>query len=216
MVEIAASILSLNLFSLQDMIKKIQDSIDYLHLDVMDGHLVPRITFGQQFIETIRNITDLPLDVHLMITNPEKQVESFIKAGGDRITVHIESLKDFPLIRKVTESYEKQLGLSISPNTPFANLLPYIKEIDSILVMTVHPGFSGQKFLPNTIKKIKEANMLKMKHELDFKIMVDGGINLNTATDVMTAGADILVVGSGLFSANDPLQTIKTIKAMKD
>jgi ribulose-phosphate 3-epimerase len=198
------------------MIDRIKHSIDNLHLDIMDGHFVPRITFGQHFVEDLRSITKLQLDIHLMISNPEKQLESFMRAGGDRIIVHFESVKDFDHIKNLAESHEKQLGLSISPNTPFTNILPYVKDIDSVLIMTVHPGFSGQELIPNTLDKIKEAEVFRTENSLDFHIMVDGGINLNTARDVIKAGAEILVIGTGLFSTNDPLKEIERFRSLSE
>jgi ribulose-phosphate 3-epimerase len=213
MVKIAASILSLIPFSI-DKIDLVKDSIDYLHLDIMDGHFVPRISFGQQFVEKIRDITDLPLDVHLMITNPEIQMESFIKAGGKRITLHVETIRDFKTLRAITDRHKTGLGLSISPDTPIDELMPFINEIDSILIMSVHPGFSGQRFLPSTTEKIKEVNTIKTERSLNCQIMVDGGINLTTAENVIKAGADVLVIGSGIFYSLDPLKEVEKIKLL--
>ena len=214
MIEIAASILSLDIFSFKDEIERIKPFIDRFHLDIMDGHFVPPISFGQQFIKNLRPISDVPFDVHLMITNPEAQVESFLEAGGDIIIVHIETVSEFSKIKTFINSYGKKIGLSISPNTSINKITPYLEEIDVLLIMTVYPGYSGQKFIEESINIINKVRKLKQEKSLIFKIMVDGGINYTTARGVIEAGAEILVIGTGLFSSADPVKELEKIRSI--
>ena len=180
----------------------------------MDGHFVPNLTIGPVVVKSIRPKTDLFLDVHLMVTNPEDLVEPFVKAGADNITFHIEAIENpIELIDKI-KTHNKQVGVSIKPNTPLDVLEPYLKYIDLILIMSVEPGFGGQGYLPESTSRIKELdNILKVmglrKHIL---IEVDGGIKLSNAKMASDAGADILVAGSAIFGADDPHSTIEQFK----
>jgi len=180
----------------------------------MDGHFVPNLTIGPVVVKSIRPKTDLFLDVHLMVTNPEKLVEPFVKAGSDSITFHIETIdKPIELIDKI-RTYNKQVGISIKPNTPIDTLEPYLKFIDLILIMSVEPGFGGQEYIPESTSRIIDLdNKLKeMGLRKQILIEVDGGIKLSNAKMVSDAGADILVAGSAIFGTDDPHSTIEQFK----
>jgi len=172
---------------------------DWLHLDIMDGHFVPNISFGPGVVRAIRPLTRLTFDLHLMCTKPEILLESFARAGADLITVHVE-LGDRvgPLLWKI-RSLGKKVGLAVNPPTAIANVLPFLDQIDLLLVMTVNPGFGGQPFIHEMLPKIQQAAAWRRERGLDYRIEVDGGINLATAADCARAGADTFVSGTGLF-----------------
>lgn len=215
MIKIAPSILSADFSDLKSAIAICQSAeADYLHIDVMDGHFVPNLTIGPVVVKSIRPKTDLFLDVHLMVTNPEDLVEPFVNAGADNITFHIEAIENpIELIDKI-KAYNKQVGVSIKPKTPIDVLEPYLKYIDLILIMSVEPGFGGQEYIPKSTSRIKELdNKLKvMGLRKQIQIEVDGGIKLSNAKMVSDAGADIIVAGSAIFGADDPHSTIEQFK----
>lgn len=204
MVKIAPSILSADFMRLGEEIKAAETAgADMLHLDIMDGHFVPNITIGPAFVEAIRKISNLPLDVHLMIEEPDKFLRDFVKAGADYITVHIEaSVHLHRTVQWIKESGVKA-GVSLNPATPLWSLDHILSDIDMVLLMSVNPGFGGQEFIPSVLDKIKTLRNLINERGLNVLIEVDGGIKPNNAKEVASAGADILVMGSAFFNSED-------------
>lgn len=218
-VEIAPSILSADFSHLEEEIKYLkEEGASYLHFDVMDGHFVPNISFGAYVLKCIKDKTNLIMDVHLMITDPAKYYIDFVNAGADLITFHYEAIKEdeiIPLINKIHEN-NVRVGISIKPNTDVNVLLPFLKDIDLVLVMSVEPGFGGQKFLDSALIKVRILNELKIKYNYNYKIEVDGGINDLTYKKVIELGADILVSGSYIFKSKNRKETIKLLKGEAD
>jgi len=216
MIQIASSILSSDFLDLERDIKILdQSSIDYIHVDVMDGSFVPQITFGSNIVHAISQCTQKPIDVHLMINNPESKIMQFVESGANILTVHYESVIHLDRTLRMIKSQNVMAGISIVPST-HESCLEYILEIvDIILIMTVNPGFSGQKFLSSQLKKIETVRKMIDTVNPNIKLQVDGGINDKTARSVISAGADILVLGSYIFDkmkdSNNDSTTIKTI-----
>jgi ribulose-phosphate 3-epimerase len=217
-IQIAPSILSADFFNLKSAIEICMNgAADRIHIDIMDGHFVPNLTIGPVVVKWLRPHTNLPLDVHLMVTNPLDLVEPFAAAGADYLTFHIEaSNQPLKIIEKIN-SYEVKAGLSLKPATPIEALSDFLEFIDLVLIMTVEPGFGGQDFLPGSTQKINELNdiLLRKKLRKQIAIEVDGGINTSTAPEVVEAGADILVAGSAIFKAPDPIQAIRDLRSVR-
>jgi ribulose-phosphate 3-epimerase len=200
MAKIAPSILSANFLKLEEEIRATEVSgADMLHIDIMDGHFVPNITIGPFIVESIRNITSLPLDVHLMIEKPDNYVRDFIKAGADFLTVHYEASVHLHRTIQLIKEHDVKAGVSLNPSTPLWSLEYILPDIDMALLMSVNPGFGGQKFIPQVADKIKTLKHILHEKGLSTLIEVDGGIKLENALDVIDAGADILVMGSAFF-----------------
>ncbi len=196
---ISPSLLSADLANLSSEIKAVEKAgADWLHIDVMDGHFVPNLTMGPAIVASIKKVTSLPLDIHLMIENPQNYISSFAQAGADILTVHIETLTDTKAVLDQIHHLEVKAGLSLRPLTPVEHIIPFLKDIDLALVMTVNPGFSGQKFIPESIEKIK---MIR-KTIPELLISVDGGINAHTKKECIDAGANVLVAGNYIFKNN--------------
>lgn len=198
---LAPSLLSADFSDLSGAIKKIEnDGGSIVHIDVMDGQFVPQITYGQPVIKSIRKLTDLPFDVHLMVEKPELMVDSFAEAGADWITFHYESTVHIDRLANHIHDLGKKCGISIVPSTPVSFLSQILHLVDLVLVMSVNPGFGGQSFIPYTLDKISELKKFREENGLDFKISVDGGVNEKNFAEIAGAGADILVSGSSFFS----------------
>lgn len=183
-----------------------------LHIDVMDGHFVPNITIGPLVVEAIRKITTLPLDVHLMIDTPEKYIDDFAKAGANHITVHQEAcLANLASVLKQIKSHGCSAGVSIKPGTSDDVLLPYLNEMDMILIMSVEPGFGGQKFMPEVLDKIIRLRKIFKKN-----IEIDGGIDMKTAVQAIAAGANVLVAGTAIFKNENPSKAVQLLKQVRN
>ena len=214
---IAPSILNSDFLKLGDSIKMINESsADWIHLDVMDGSFVPNISFGIPIVQAARKISRKPLDVHLMIVNPEKYIVPFRKAGADVINVHYEACKDKDLIAilKQIKKEGAKPALAINPDTPISEILQYCKYVDMILVMSVFPGFGGQKFIEETYERVRELKAYLIENSLNTLIQVDGGVSPDNAAALKECGVDVMVVGSVIFKAEDPLKTISELKSL--
>ena len=198
---LAPSLLSADFANLGAAIKQIEDNKGTaVHIDVMDGQFVPEITYGHPVIRSVRKLTDLPFDVHLMIENPESQVESFIDAGADWVTFHVEATAHAHRIIQMIHG--KKAGVAICPGTPISTLSEIVKSADIILVMTVNPGWGGQKIIPSCVDKVKALKKLREENGYSYLISVDGGVNQETVKSVLDAGTDIVVSGSAFFNGS--------------
>ncbi len=210
---IAPSILAADFAKLGEEVKLIEDAgAEMLHIDIMDGHFVPNISIGPGVVKSLRPVSKLEFDVHLMIENPERYIEEFASAGADIITVHIEATKHIYRIIQQIKSLGIKVGVSLNPGTPLDLLIYILQELDMVLLMTVNPGFGGQKFMPEVLPKIVALSGILKEINPDCKIQVDGGINADTARLVSRAGADILVAGAAIFAAPDPEKAMKDIR----
>ena len=213
MIYIAPSLLAADFANLEKEIEKVrQAGAQYLHLDVMDGVFVPNISFGPPVIESIRKKSKLFFDVHLMIKNPQRYIENFVRAGADLITIHLESTsRPKDAILKIKE-YDMKVGIAISPDTPYEAVLPYIHLVDMVLVMTVEPGFGGQALIPETLEKVSVLRKYVSERGIDLDIEVDGGINEKNVGLLTSAGANVIVAGSAIFKSKKPKSVIQEMK----
>ncbi|MBU8768528.1 ribulose-phosphate 3-epimerase [Cytobacillus oceanisediminis] len=216
MVKIAPSILSADFSKLGEEIKDVErGGADYIHVDVMDGHFVPNITIGPLIVDAIRPVTKLPLDVHLMIENPDNYIEAFANAGADYITVHAEACKHLHRTIHFIKSFGVKAGVVLNPATPVNMIEHIIDDIDMVLLMTVNPGFGGQKFIPGVLPKVKAVKEMADAKGLNIEIEVDGGVNEETAQLCIEAGANVLVAGSAIYNQKDRAVAIAALKGSK-
>lgn len=216
MTILAPSMLSADFKELGKEIQLIEENgAEYLHFDVMDGIFVPSISFGMPVLKSIRSGTNLVCDVHLMITEPIRYVEDFAKAGADLITIHLEACEDVDATIFKIKACGCKVGLSIKPNTPVSALQPYLDKVDMILIMSVEPGFGGQKFIPSSLEKISETKAMIDAKGLSIDIQVDGGIYTHNVEEVLKAGANIIVAGSAVFNGDTKQNTIDMMDILK-
>jgi ribulose-phosphate 3-epimerase len=210
MVKIAPSILSSDFARLGDEIRAVEDAgADYIHVDVMDGHFVPNITIGPQVVQAVRKVTDLPLDVHLMIENPSEYVPEFARAGGDILTVHAEACVHLDRVVHQIKDLGKKAGVALNPHQPLSILEYVLPNLDLVLLMTVNPGFGGQSFIEGVLPKVSSLREIVRDRGLALEIEVDGGVTVDNARRIVDAGADVLVSGSSIFgSGNNYQETI--------
>lgn len=213
---LAPSILAADFTRLGEAIQLVNESeADWIHVDVMDGRFVPNISFGMMVTETVKGIAEKPLDVHLMIVEPERYIETFRKAGADTITVHYETCPHLHRTVQQIKDTGARAGVALNPHTPVHLLEDLIEDIDMVLIMSVNPGFGGQKFIYRTIPKIRQLKELISVRNASTLIEVDGGVGLQNAEKLLQAGTDVLVAGSSVFRAKDPRQAIQQLKAIE-
>ena len=188
---------------------------DLLHLDVMDGRFVPNITLGPPVVAALKRISPLPLDVHLMIVEPQRHLDAFLRAGADWLTVHVEACPHLHSILAAVRSAGRKAGVSLNPLTPIESLAPALPFVDLVLVMGVNPGFSGQQLIPETLAKVAWLRNRRTEEKLSYLIEFDGGVNLANAPAVLSAGCDVLVAGSAVYEAADPARAIRALKATR-
>lgn len=213
MIKIAPSILSADFSQLGDEIKKVEAAgADMIHIDVMDGHFVPNLTFGPPVIAALRKVTKLPFDVHLMVRNPQDLIDPFVKAGADIITLHAETSPHLHRLIQNVKELGVKAAVALNPSTPLSAIEEILDELDMILIMSVNPGFGGQKFISSALNKIERLRAILNQRNLAVDIQVDGGINEGTAAQVVAAGANILVAGSAIYGSADMARTIQILK----
>ncbi|WP_057893816.1 ribulose-phosphate 3-epimerase [Lacticaseibacillus brantae] len=215
-MKIAPSILSADFANLARDIQTVEaGGADLLHVDVMDGHFVPNLTFGPSMVAAIRPVTSLPLDVHMMVDDPEQWIPQFAQAGADTLLVHVEATPHIHRAMQLIHQNGVKAGVVVNPGTPLTMIEPILSLVDQVLIMTVNPGFGGQAFLPDMADKVAQLAAMRSEADLDFAIEVDGGITDQTLPIVFDAGADIFVAGSYIYNADDPAAQIDTLKAIE-
>ncbi|MGN0736231.1 MAG: ribulose-phosphate 3-epimerase [Anaerovoracaceae bacterium] len=215
MLKLAPSILSADFGHLAEDVKKIEEGgADYIHVDVMDGHFVPNISFGAPVMKCLNGKTGLPYDVHLMIENPDRYIDDFVTPQTEYITVHQEACVHLHRTIQNIKSKGVKAGVSINPATPVSILECILPDVDLVLIMSVNPGFGGQKFIPGALEKVRELAEIKRTKGLDFVIEIDGGITLDNIGEVMEAGVEMAVAGSAVFKAEDVAERVKAFKSL--
>ncbi|MFC1814225.1 ribulose-phosphate 3-epimerase [Thermodesulfobacteriota bacterium] len=211
---IAPSILSADFSKLGDQIKSVEDAgADWIHVDVMDGHFVPNITLGPMVVEAVRRVTSLPIDVHLMIENPERYIQDFVTAGATMISVQVETCVHLNRVIQLIKETGSQAGIVLNPSTPLSSIEWILEYVDFVLLMSVNPGFGGQAFIPNTLQKIRDLRKMIQDRGLSTLIEIDGGVNEETISEISAAGADVFVAGSAIFGSKNYKKTIDSFKS---
>jgi ribulose-phosphate 3-epimerase len=214
-VEVAPSILAANFARLGDEVRLVEEAgADAIHVDVMDGHFVPNISIGIPVVQSLRKATRLPLDVHLMIENPEEYIEEFIRAGADRVLVHEEATVHLDRALSMIREHGAQAGAVINPATPVAMLSDVLDKVDTVLVMSVNPGFGGQRFIPRAFEKIRQLNHCRARYNGDFRIAVDGGVEVENIGELALAGANTFVAGTSIFHTPDPAAATRQMRKL--
>jgi len=212
-MKVAPSVLSADFGNLQRDVEEICDAnCDLVHVDVMDGHFVPNITIGPPVIESIRKVTDLPLDVHLMIENADCYIKSFVEAGADIISVQVEACRHLNRTIQIIKEQKVRAGAVLNPATPLSSLEEILHELDMVLLMTVNPGFGGQSFIPSMLGKISNLNDIMSNYEDEIDLQVDGGVKPENAGEIKESGASVLVAGSAIFNSKDYKKAIKNLR----
>ena len=215
MIKIAPSVLAADFANLRDEIKDSDNcQIDWFHLDIMDGHFVPNISFGPGIVKTIKGLSNTFLDVHLMLSEPEKYFDAFKKAGADCITFHIEIHKDPIKFVEQIKAIGLKAGISLNPDTPIDTVIPYLKYFDLLLVMSVYPGFGGQKFITSVLPKVGAARKHIDDNGLKTEISVDGGVDISNVNEIIRAGADIIVMGTAFYKSENRCELVEKVKAL--
>jgi len=210
---ISPSLLSADFTNLEKEFKILnEEKVDFIHLDIMDGNYVPNISYGPGIVKSLRPLTEIPFDTHLMIEKPENYIEEFVKSGSDIITIHPSTTKHLDRTLSIIRSFGKKTGLALNPGDSLEVLDYNLEKLDLVLVMSVNPGFGGQKFIPSSLRKIKEIKKIIEKRNLETLIEVDGGVKLDNAKEILDAGADILVAGSAIFEKDKTRENIKSFK----
>jgi len=211
---IAPSILSADFSKLGDQIKSVEDAgADWIHVDVMDGHFVPNITMGPMIVEAVRHVTSLPIDVHLMIENPERYIQDFATAGATMISVQVEACVHLNRTIQLIKESGAQAGIVLNPSTPLSSIEWTLEYVDFVLLMSVNPGFGGQAFIPNTLQKIRDLRKMIQDRGLSTLIEIDGGVNEETIAEISAAGADVFVAGSAIFGRKNYKKAIDSFKS---
>jgi ribulose-phosphate 3-epimerase len=214
-IEIAPSILASNFAKLGEEIRAVeQGGADVIHVDVMDGHFVPNISIGIPVVESLSKATRLPLDVHLMIYHPEEYIEEFVRAGANRVLVHQEATPHLDRALSMIRELGAEAGAAINPATPVAMLTEVLNKVDTVLVMSVNPGFGGQKFIPAAIEKIRQLNQLRSRYNASFRIEVDGGVDIGNTAELAQAGANTFVAGTSIFHTPDPAAAARQLRKL--
>jgi ribulose-phosphate 3-epimerase len=214
-IEIAPSILASNFAKLGDEVRAVEEGgADVIHVDVMDGRFVPNISIGIPVVVSLRKATRLPLDVHLMIEQPEAYIAEFVRAGADRVLIHEEATVHLDRALAMIREHGAQAGAAINPATPVAMLTEVLDKVDTVLVMSVNPGFGGQKFIPGAIEKIRQLNQLRTRYNATFRIEVDGGVDLENTAALAQAGANTFVAGTSIFHTADPAAATRQLKKL--
>lgn len=211
--KIAPSVLSADFARLGDEVAQVERAgADMIHFDVMDGHFVPNLSIGIPVLESLRRVTRLPLDAHLMIDNPERYVEVFVKAGANSVSVHAEVCRDIPAMAKRLHDLGARASVGVNPETDVQRVLPFAEQLDMILIMSVHPGFGGQEFIPAALEKLRAVRRELDRRGLKLDIEIDGGVKLDNIAEVKAAGANVFVSGSGIFGQGDYRKVVKEMR----